>query len=375
LPIIAPDLWDECGQNHDLNEVFPEMMFLPISATLLLACGLLLMRRLRSGMATRTEKTTAESRNRLSVIIPARNEAHNLPHLLESLAAQSLQPHEVIVVDDGSTDDTAEVSRRLGARVMISKPLPEEWRGKTWACHQGAETASGSVLCFVDADARFDEPDGLRNLLEKWQGGAYSVCPWHAVERPWEHLSLFFNLNMVLGTVPDGLFGQLLLIDRESYQKSGGHEKVRDKVLENFRFAGHCREAGVTVRSSAGRGIISFRMYPGGMRDMIEGWTKGFASGAGQTSGKVLGTIIGWFTGLMLTSICLLVNGFAWPWVALYLMATLQVGIFARRVGDFRWWLAPLFPLALVFFFWLFARSARRSGKPVTWKGREIHAD
>ena len=90
------------------------------------------------------------------MIIPARNEAHNLPRLLESLASQSVQPREVIVVDDGSTDDTAEIARRHGAEVLVSKPLPEGWRGKPWACHQGAEAASGDLLCFVDADTCFE---------------------------------------------------------------------------------------------------------------------------------------------------------------------------------------------------------------------------
>lgn len=346
------------------------MTILLVAAVLLWAAGFLLLLRLR-GCVTKH----AASAQHPSLIIPARNEAHNLPRLLESLAAQSLPPGEVIVVDDGSTDDTAETARRRGATVIVSKPLPDGWRGKPWACHQGAESAGGDLLCFVDADTRFDAPDGLRRLLDAWPGGAFSVCPWHAVERAWEHLSLFFNLNMVLGTAPDGLFGQLLLIDRESYQKSGGHEKVRDKVLENFRLAAHCREAGVPVSSAAGRGIISFRMYPGGMRDMMEGWTKGFASGAGQTPGRVMGLIIGWFTGLMFICIGLSASGLALPWLALYLAAAIQVGLLARRVGDFRWWLAPLFPLALVFFFWLFVRSSRRSGKPVTWKGRTIHAD
>lgn len=351
------------------------MTFLPVFAVLLWTAGFLLWPRLRSCVSIKASGEMASLTNHVSVIIPARNESHNLPRLLESLAAQSLQPHEVIVVDDGSTDASAEVARRHGATVLVSRPLPEGWRGKTWACHQGAEAASGTALCFVDADTRFDQPDGLRRLLDTWPGGAYSVCPWHAVEEPWEHLSLFFNLNMVLGTVPDGLFGQLLLIDRESYWKTGGHEKVRDKVLENFRLAAHLHEAGISATSVTGHDIISFRMYPGGLNEMIEGWTKGFASGAGQTPGRVLGLIIAWFTGLMLICIGLFASGFEWPWVALYLMATVQVGVFARRAGDFRWWLAPLFPVALVFFFWLFSRSARRSGKPVRWKGREIHAD
>ncbi len=105
-----------------------------------------------------------ESMPSLSVIIPARNEAHNLPTLLGSLAAQSVRPCEILVVDDGSTDRTAEVARELGARVIASEPLPEGWRGKTWACHQGAQAATGELLCFVDADTWF-EPGGLARIL------------------------------------------------------------------------------------------------------------------------------------------------------------------------------------------------------------------
>jgi glycosyltransferase involved in cell wall biosynthesis len=106
-------------------------------ATLALwAAGFLLLTRLgRCHGAGSPERTPV-----VSVIIPARNEEHNLPTLLRSLATQPLKPHEIIVVDDGSTDRTAELARQLGAMVVASKPLPEGWRGKTWACHQGART-------------------------------------------------------------------------------------------------------------------------------------------------------------------------------------------------------------------------------------------
>jgi 4,4'-diaponeurosporenoate glycosyltransferase len=350
------------------------MTLLQAFAWLLWAAGFRLLPRLR-GCGKPPGANPQGLAGRLSVIIPARNEAHNLPALLGSLAAQSVRPLEIIVVDDGSDDGTAEVARGGGARVIQSLPLPDDWRGKPWACHQGAQAATGELLCFVDADTRFALPDGLEKLLAAWPGGAFSTCPWHAVEHAWEHLSLFFNLNMVLGTAPEGLFGPLLLIDRQSYRDCGGHTSVRDKVLENFRLAEHCREAGVPVRSTMGSDIISFRMYPGGMSDMIEGWTKGFASGAGRTPGRVMAWIIAWLTGLMIIAIGLPASGFDWPWAALYLAATLQTGLFARRAGDFRWWLAPLFPLALVFFFGLFALSSSRSGRPVTWKGRKIDAD
>jgi 4,4'-diaponeurosporenoate glycosyltransferase len=186
---------------------------------------------------------------------------------------------------------------------------------------------------------------------------------------------LFFNFNMVLGTVPQGLFGQMLLVDRESYRRVGGHEAVRGKILENFWLAGRFREAGVPVASVLGRGVLSFRMYPNGLRELVEGWTKGFASGAGQTPRGTLLLIVAWMIGLMLAPLGALVTGDWIPWGAMYGLCAMQVALFSRLVGAFRWTTGLLYPLPLVFFFIVFARSAMRSGKLVTWKGREIRAD
>ena len=210
----------------------------------------------------------------VSVIIPARNEEHNLPALLRSLASQPVRPREVLVVDDSSTDRTAELARQLGATVIASKPLPDGWRGKTWACHQGAQAATSDVLLFVDADTWF-EADGLAQTLSGYTGGAFSVGPYHAVRKPYEQLSLFFNFNMVAGTVPRGLFGQMLLVDRESYRRVGGHQTVQGRILENFWLAGRFSAAGIPVRSVMGRGVFSFRMYPNGLRELIGGVDQG----------------------------------------------------------------------------------------------------
>lgn len=339
-------------------------------ALALVGSGFLLWPRLRScgrGHA-------AAGSGKLSVIIPARNEAHNLPTLLRSLATQSVRPGEVIVVDDHSSDGTAEVARQWGARVIAAEPLPEGWRGKTWACHQGARAASGDLLLFLDADTWF-EPDGLARVLANYPGGAFSVGPFHAVRRPYEQLSLFFNLNMTVGTVPEGLFGQMLLVDRESYARIGGHETVRERILENFFLARRLREAGVPVRSVGGRGALAFRMYPHGLRELIAGWTKGFSAGAGQTPGEVLGLVVMWMIGLMLAPLGLVLTGDWVRWGTLYALGAAQVGWFGRPVGDFRAWTAALYPAPLIFFFLVFARSALRSGKAVEWKGRQIRGE
>jgi 4,4'-diaponeurosporenoate glycosyltransferase len=334
------------------------------------AVGFLLLGRLRPCARTITSTSPAP----VSVIIPARNEEHNLPILLGSLASQPVKPHEILVVDDGSTDRTAELARQLGATVIRSQPLPDGWRGKTWACSQGGQAATGELLLFVDADTWF-EPDGLALSLSGYASGALSVGPYHAVRRPYEDLSLFFNLNMTIGTVPGGLFGQMLLVERKSYQRVGGHEAVRGRILENFWLAGQFSAAGIPVRSVLGRGVFSFRMYPNGLRELVEGWTKGFASGARQTPRGLMLLIVAWMSGLMLPPIGWLATGDWRCWGAIYLLLAAQVFWFGRQIGSFRWMTALLYPVPLVFFFAVFARAAMRSGKQVTWKGREIRAD
>lgn len=372
-------------------------LILLILTLVLWAMGFLLLPRLRP----RAGPPLADRSPPLSIIIPARNEAHNLPRLLDSIARQSFKPREVIVVNDASTDATAETAARHGARVVDSAPLPPGWRGKTWACHQGAQCATGELLLFLDADTWF-EPEGLARLLgafaSVWRRcgrstvadervpeeraaegascrGAFSVGPFHVVRRPHEQLSLFFNLSMTVGTVPDRLFGPMLLVDRESYRCAGGHEAVKGRILEHFHLARRFRALGIPTRSVVGRGILAFRMYPHGLGELIEGWTKGFAAGAGQTARGVLFVVVAWMMGLMFAPLGGLLSGDWMRWGAVYLLCAAQVGWFARCVGSFHWWTALVYPVPLIFFFGLMARSARRSGKTVTWKGREICAD
>jgi len=338
------------------------------SALLLWGSGFLILGRIR--MRGR-HVATQHSGTSLSVIIPARNEEHNLPALLASLNAQSVRPQEIIVVDDASSDRTADVARSLGATVLSSQPLPADWRGKTWACQQGADAAHGDTLLFVDADTWF-EAFGLERILAGKSTGALSVVPYHEVRLPYEQLSVFFNLIMTAATLPDGLFGQMLLVSRADYRRVGGHEAVKGRILENFHLAERFREEGIPLRSIPGKGMLSFRMYPNGPSELVEGWTKGFSSGARKTPEPLLLLIVAWLTGMVLP---LGLLPFSAPAVLVYLLFAAQLAIIFRQVGAFRWYTALFYPVPLVFFFAVFALSVLRSGRRATWKGRTIHAD
>ena len=177
---------------------------------------------------------------------------------------------------------------------------------------------------------------------------------------------------MVAGTVPDGLFGQCLVISAKDYKESGGHEVVKGEVLENLKLRDHLLEKDITVHSVPGRGILKFRMYPGGLGQVIEGWTKGFASGAESTAGNTMLLMILWMTGLMGSFIGLVV-GLSLTWILIYIAFAFQVAILSRKIGSFPPLSAAIYPIPLLFFFGLFARSAMKRGRQVTWKGREFN--
>lgn len=362
------------------------MIVLAVTLALWSAGWIVLGRIRRCGCGESNQSVRA---GQLSIIIPARNEEQNLPTLLRSLAAQAIRPREIIVVNDASTDRTAEVARQLGAHVINSQPLPEGWRGKTWACHQGAQAATGNLLLFLDADTWF-EADGLRRVLAEFQaagGGVLSVAPHHAVCAFHEQFSAFFNLVMLAGTgaftlrgdrlAPRGLLGQFMLIERAAYQRAGGHEAVKGRILENFCLAEQLRAARVPLRCRGGRGVFSFRMYPQGWRDVVDGWTKGFASGAGQTPMPILLLVIAWMIGLMTVPLGLVFAGEPLLWLAAYGLCVAQITWLLRCVGTFHWITALLYPAPLIFYFVVFTRSVRRSRskQTIAWKGRQISAD
>lgn len=310
----------------------------------------------------------------VSIIVPARDEEQNLPILLESLSSQIPPPEEIIVVDDGSTDRTAELAHAAGARVIASAPLPAGWRGKTWACQQGADAAENNTLIFMDADTRF-EAGGLQAVCNEFakSGGALSLAAFQILEKPSEQLSAFFVAVM---TAASELFGPFLMVSKMDYQKVGGHAAVKNQILENVHLAEEFRSAGVSFRSCSGEATLAIRMYPGGLCELSSGWKKAFASGAGQTPPRRMAGIIFWLSTAAGAAVMLPVSAFAppsfWLWGSLYAAFAGLLFVQLRRLGQFSFLTALFYPAALIFFFRLFTQSVLQ--KQQNWKGR-IYAD
>jgi glycosyltransferase involved in cell wall biosynthesis len=331
--------------------------------------------------------TPSHSR-KLSVLIPARNEAATLPHLLAALAHQRVRADEVIVIDDHSSDDTAAIARQAAAalpiRVIQPPPLPADWCGKTWALHHGVQASEGELLLFLDADTE-PGPEFVERLLARHEalGGLVSVQPYHRTEKPYEQLSVLFNL-VGLMAVPLGpgcgvAFGPALLSSREDYDRGGGHAAVAGKVVEDW-FLGHCYErVGLPVSAFIGYGQIAYRMYPGGLRDMVIGFDKNFATAAGEVRWPWMLAVLLWLSGLFWAAWCLPAALLGWPllgngtisWNAMvYTAYAVQLLVLTRRVGRFSW-INVLFPVPVLFFLGVFVLAILNLERgQVRWKGR-----
>ncbi len=324
----------------------------------------------------------------VSIIVPARDESHNLPRMLESIAAQEMPPLEVIVMDDDSSDGTAHVARAHGATVYTVPPLPPGWRGKTWACWNGAQHARGDVMLFLDADTWFAQADALARIETACRNAgcrALSLAPYHVTRRFYEQFSAVFNLLTAAGIDcfslygspdrPHGLFGPMLWIERAAYESCGGHRAVRAEILENMSLAPVLRQRGIPMACRGGRGVLHVRMYPRGWRSLVDGWTKAFAAGAGKTSPRALLVSIAWLTGGMLALLTAVHPPNPW-WMAVlpYAAYVLVFHRMLRPLGAFAPWVPILYPIPFVGFFLIFTRSLilQKSRGAVSWKGRAI---
>ena len=218
----------------------------------------------------------------VSVIIPARNEAPNIERTVRALLAQTYAPLEVIVVDDRSDDATASIVEGITdgdgrLQLLRGADAPEGWLGKPWALHQGSGMARGEILLFVDADIHY-EPEAVAAAVAHLQesGAAMVTLAPHLVmetvaERiamPMLALALFsfiptwFSNRTTIARLGVG-GGTGNLIRRPDYEAAGGHEALRDAVVDDVATARLLRRHGrrtVVVRAGD---LVSVRMYDG----------------------------------------------------------------------------------------------------------------
>ena len=226
----------------------------------------------------------------VSVIVPARNEEACLGACLESLIGQQGVPFEIIVVDDGSSDRTADIARSFaGVKLVEAGPLPEGWSGKSNAVYAGAQQARGQWLLFTDADTVHLSESLSRALAEAKSSGAQMLSYSPAqelhgfVERAvmpviFAELAATYKPREVSdpNSPAAAANGQYLLIIREAYDAIGGHAAIAASLLEDVELARAVKGSGRRIRFRFGGDAVCTRMYRS-FAQLVEGWTKNLA--------------------------------------------------------------------------------------------------
>jgi glycosyltransferase involved in cell wall biosynthesis len=230
----------------------------------------------------------------VSVLIPARNEERVIAASLASLLASRGVEIEVVVLDDASTDRTAEIVRSFAekdarVRLRTSAPLPRGWNGKQHACYELAAAARSEILCFLDADVRL-APEALASMtafLRRTGSDLVSGFPRQETESPLECLLLPLIHFVLLSYLPlAGMralsapgfavgCGQFLMVRRDAYRKSGGHAEIRTTMHDGLLLPHLFRRHGLRTDIADLTHLATCRMY----RNASEVWRDDYGDG------------------------------------------------------------------------------------------------
>ncbi len=351
-----------------------------------------------SGWAARRAKPLGADAPMVSVLVPARNEAHNIEACIRSLLAQDYPNYEVIALDDDSTDATGRILDRLAeqdARLRVihhRQPLPPGVNGKSRACQCLAEQARGEWLLFVDADT-VHRADSIRAGVARALGlnvALFSVIPRQVMKSWGERLftpagfALIYNFvspwRIYLERKPRpfnaAAIGQYLLARRDAYVASGGHGAIRDQILDDVALGKLFKQRGQRIALGDGD-WVSCRMYRG-FREMVAGFSKNAFSILGGSL-AMSAVFVAASVALFLLPLAALIggaltgeaNGGA---AATVVLTAANLALVNRRIGQ-PLWVALLYPLQIVVGLGVLLNSIRwRYTGRTQWKGRLLNS-
>jgi chlorobactene glucosyltransferase len=233
---------------------------------------------------------------RLSVVIPARNEALNIETCVRAACASTHPDLEIIVVDDSSSDGTASLAVQAAGgdprvRVHSGAALPAGWAGKPWACQQGAQLATGAHLLFIDADVQLN-PEAALSAAKVLEGKNLDLLSgfgtWR-LESFWERAAIPVIGWFIRGAIhieavnlpgrPEAFAnGQFILVRRAPYEAIGGHAAVQAEVLDDVRLARAMKKRAYALGLYFAPELFSVRLYRG-LGEIVAGYGKNLYEG------------------------------------------------------------------------------------------------
>lgn len=339
---------------------------------------------------------------RLSVLVPARNEAGNIEACVRAIFASDAPLLELLVFDDGSTDATPQILARLQGeypllRVIQGDGLPAGWVGKPHACHRLSQEARGDLLLHLDADVVL-APDGLSRLLDLAARPIAGRRPdlvtavprqvmGSAAERlmmPVLHLTYSSWLPLILiPRVADGRVlaanGQVLLVRRAALQAAGGWAAVRHEIVDDMAMCRRVKEQGGCVLFADGHRIAACRMYDSGPA-LWKGFSKNLYEGIGGSLTGLLGVLLLYGLSFVLPFLALpLAAALQAPTWAAAATAGIALNLLTRTILALRHahapWAVLLHPVAVLGLLGIAVNSRRWSQQGrIEWAGRTYAA-
>ena len=335
---------------------------------------------------------------KVAILIPARDEERNIAKCINSLLAQNYPNFEVVVLDDNSTDDTGFILRGLAIknpllRIIQGTPLPQEWLGKHWACHQLAESTKSELILFTDADTTHNSGMLLQAVgaLEKEHADLITAFPKEEVLTLGEQLIVpmmgwgihsFLPIRFAQWLHWSSLsvtIGQFMLFRRKAYNAVGGYKAVKHNVIDDVALGRMIINHGFAWRLLDGTQYVTCRMYHN-FSETVEGFSKNVFS---FFDCRVLPFIVAWtIVGFMFIDPLLAVfsvsnqaslTHFPLKMATIAIIESLLLWLIAYRRFRFPMYLVFLYPVSLGLFILIAMRSMvlTLTGH-TTWKGREV---
>ena len=312
----------------------------------------------------------------VDVLIPMRNEEENVEGCLKSvLNSELLEVSKVFVLDDGSSDSTAELIGQFKVDKLIGTQPPSGWLGKVWACHNLAQAGSGRYLVFMDADVRL-HPYAIASAITKmnkfgWDfispnprqiSGSFlerliqPLLQWSWLASvPLRIAEKFPNRSMTIAN------GQFFIVKRSAYNTSGGHASIPNEVLDDLELARLLISKGFKGGVADGSAVASCRMYKNNSQ-LIDGYTKSLWKAFGGQFGTLIAIFLLYFTGISPYL------GIGAP--ASFIFLSRVLAAIKTRSNPAYAFLHPISILVLLYLIVL--SSIRKSRGTLQWRGRAI---
>lgn len=325
----------------------------------------------------------------VSVLIPARNEERNIGNLLSDLSAMGREIHEIIIYDDISTDNTANIVRQFARKntkieLLEGKEMPRGWLGKNHACHRLALAATGDYLLFIDADVRISTGTITRALRYSQQKklSLLSIFPEQLIPTVGTRLAVPLMNWILLSLLPiitvrispfvslSAANGQFLFFEAQAYRTREPHSKFRRSAVEDLAIARTYKRDGLRTAVFLGNSDVKCTMYEN-LKDAVDGFSKNIFQFFGGS--RIVCCLFAAAT--MLAPVFIFaINGIKLGFI--YLAIILLIRFFVSKASrqSALWNILLIIPQQFILWKIIITASIRKKHKDLQWKGRNIYS-